>query len=121
MNPPRSIRSAIDDRYHKFMNGLEFVAGGTQDVADLAGPHTPMVVSSQVTSISGCAGTCRFKEADQGQGRLDLNSGLNTPQKGQKTQNTSERQGKKSRSVVSVTESEDGISVEVCDSSVDSQ
>ncbi len=110
------------DSYEEFMNGLESVAGGTQDVADLAGPHTPIVVSGQVTPTSGHAGTSRFKEADQGQGQLDLNSGPNTPQKGQKYQNTSERQVKKSRSVVSVIESEpeDGVSVEVCDSSVDS-
>ncbi len=69
--------------------------------------------SGQVTPTSGCP----FKKADQGQCQLDLNY-----QKGHKSQNTSERQGKKSRSVVSVTESEleDGLSVEVCDSSVDS-
>ncbi len=53
------------------MNGLESVAGVTQDVADLAGRHSPIMVSGQVTPTSGCAGTSRFKKADQGQGQLD--------------------------------------------------
>ncbi len=104
-NALHSVPKNGSDSYEEFMNGLESVAGGTQDIADLAGSHSPIVVSGQFTPTRGWAGTSRFKKADQGQGQLDLNSGPNTPQKGQKSQNTSERQGKKSLSVVSVTES----------------
>ncbi len=115
-NALHTVLKKGSENYEQFMKGLESVAGGTQ-YADLADLHSPIVVNGLVTPTSGRAGTSRFKKADQGRGQLDLNY-----QKGQKSLNTSTRQEKKSQLVVSLSESEleDGVRVEVCDSSVDS-
>ncbi len=44
-NALHTVLKNVSDSYEEFMNGLESVAGGTQVVGDLVGPHSPIVLS----------------------------------------------------------------------------